>query len=195
MIKGSITGVIIFLVLLIIFASYATYESKLEAENTEYFLELQRLRQQEWELNKNILQEETLMQSRFWNASQTLNKTNLIQEYNITQWDKPIIITVKIDYYYNNSFTAEYHGNHTITINYPIELIDKTEGITTENITQCACPKLNQSECNKINNTNFTWELHACTGLPVKNSISVYNNNITRTYQRYLLNSECIIQC
>ena len=193
--KGSITSIIIFLVLIIIFASYAAYYSMIEVENSRTLLEVERIRQQTWELNKLILQKETFLASNFWNDSQTLKKTDLMVKYNVTNWSNTVIITMPINYYYANGFIAEYSGNHSFTINYSTELIDKTGGIAVNDIMLCACPELNQTKCNEINDTNFSWELHACTGLPTKYSISVFNTNMTKNYQRYLFNAECFIDC
>ena len=192
--KGSIASLITFFVLFIIFTTYTLYNEKMQSEQLKNLVLREKIKQQNWELDKTIIIQEALIQSKFWNDSQMMNKTQLINKYNISYWNN-VTITIEIKYFYNNTFTAKYEGNHSINIGYPIELIDKTENITTTNIQSCVCPNINQTKCNEINNTNFNWELHVCTGIPTKYAISVYNSNITKEYQRYLFNGNCSIQC
>jgi hypothetical protein len=170
------------------------YYNHFQSENAAELILREEIKKQNWELQKELLKQEARVVSQFWNDSQFMNRTILMEKYNISAWTSPLEFDIVISYEYETGLIANYEANHPVIVHYPIELISSTETIPIDKVRSCSCP-LNQAQCNSINNTDFVWQLHTCTGLPVTYRISVFSTNMTKNYPHYLFGGECRLTC
>ncbi len=168
---------------------------KIKQVTNQYQLIYSKLLYQDYLIQKEMMNLRSIETFKFIQLAQNTTMKNLTQ---VQQWSYPMIVKALLNYYYNDkTIETNMTENITIPVYYPLnEFIDKTSGITTEQIKNCICPIINQTKCNNINNTNYEWEAEVCAGAPVKLKITIKNRNvITQYFPYYLFSGNCTIEC
>jgi len=181
--KGNVTGFIIFLVMLIVFALFISYDFKNDINKMGIIKKLNDIRYQDYLTKKMILVNTSLEKLKLINHSQTIINTSA---------DYPLIKRITINYSYtNDDFASEYYSNEIIIVPYPLkEFSQKFENFTKQDLCDCIQDS-NLPKC--YNLTLYNWVLESCAGVNL-NKVYVYNSNITKLFPYYLFNGDCV-QC
>ena len=190
-------GISILLGALFITLSIMSYVSREESNFLSYHNLLDRLRFEEYTIQRSIVTNDTNHSFEIIRASQYTNSSDEIPGF--LEWNDTSITTQYTFFSAGNEskLAFEHAENRTVITNYPAKkYIETTKGLSPESIAQCVCPSIDQDKCNALNQTNYTWGVDVCAGLPAPLRVFVYEDTQTsRAFPYYVFGRDCAVIC